>query len=239
LNKLAAICLIASLGCHDPSPNCFKKSGSIETQVINIEPFQSITLHENISIVLDNGPQKVTLSAGSNLISRINFSVINNRLTIQNDNVCNWTRDYGEITVTISHPSLEEIELLGYGSVSSLDTLSFGQLRIISLDSPSDIYLVVNGTKLSISSNNVSNFHLSGYLEELDVGFYYGDGILYAHDLNTRQINIDHRGTNSLHLHPGESLTGTMQGAGNTIIYYKPLERDVNILGTGKLIERY
>ena len=188
--------------------------------------------HPQVDTIIVTGGRDSGKSFGVSLIACEAASTYNHRIL------------YTRYTLKSAEDSIipdftEKIDLLGYGSVSSLDTLSFDHLSITSRDSPSDIILVVNGTKLSISSNNVSNFDLSGYLEELDVGFYYGDGILYAHDLNTRQINIDHRGTNSMHLHPGESLTGTMQGAGNTIIYYKPLERDVNIIGTGKLIERY
>ena len=239
MNKLFILCFIVLLGCSDPSPNCFKKSGAIVSQIVDVSEFRTVTVHDNVSIILENGTQQVTVSAGSNLISRVNVSVDDQRLTINDNNVCNWTRDYGKVTINIRHPNLEEVKLLGSGTLSSLDTLFVDNFSIISRDSPSDVYLTLKGNALSISTNNVSNFELSGYLENLKIGFFYGDGILNAQNLIVNRFDIDHRGTNAMHIHAVESLTGIIQGAGDAIIYYKPKEKDLNIIGPGKLIERY
>jgi len=234
-----AVCLILLIGCQEPSSICFKKSGQVESQIIDLESFRYVTIQDNISLILANGAPQVILTTGNNLVPRIDFSVLNDRLTIQNLNVCNWTRDYAEVTVTITHPNLEEIELLGYGSVKSADTLSVDQLRIISLDSPSDIFMLVKGNRLLISSNNVSNFELSGTLEEMHVGFYNGDGILFARKLQVNTIVVDHRGTNNMHIFPILSLEGSIQGAGNIILHNKPDKLDVKMTGSGKLITKY
>ena len=225
-------------GCSE-TPDCFQSRGATISTTIDVPSFNAITLYDDISLIITNGPQNVMATTGENLQSKLHFDVVDQTLSIRNFSSCNWARSYEKTTITISLPDFREIQLLGFGTLESEKLVSSTQLRIISLDSPSDVDISLNGGNLSISSNNVSNFKLTGTVENLDVGFYYGDGILFAQSLDANNITITHKGSNAMHLAPQTSLTGELSGQGNIHLHHNPSQLDVKVSGTGKLVTEY
>lgn len=219
--------------------DCIKKPGTIETQRIEAGSFDKIVLEDNIDLVISTGDTSVLIVSGKNLLPKISFVTANNILTITNVNKCNWTRQYTAATVYLTHPDLKEIQLLGYGNLTSEDTLSISKLRIISLESPSDVDLTLSGFKLYISSNNISNFHLNGMVSELSAGLYYGDGILDASNLRVENAYITHSGTNTMKINTRGLLEGSINNVGNLEIYSAPSEMKIEINGKGKIIKKY
>ncbi len=241
--KIQAIILTISillLSCDSETAfDCIKKTGTIETQIIDVGSFNKIVLEDNIDLVISTGDTSLIIVSGKNLLPKINFETSDNILTITNTNKCNWTRQYTAATVHLSHPDLKEILLLGYGNLSSEDTLIISSLRIITLDSPSDVDLTLSGFKLSISSNNISNFHLRGEVSNLSAGFYFGDGILNASELKTENAFVTHSGTNTMRIMTIGLLEGSVNNIGNLEIFTAPSEIKMEVNGKGQIIKKY
>ena len=219
--------------------DCIKKTGITATQIIDVGSFDKIVLEDNIDLVILPGDTSVFIVSGKNLLPKISFETSNNILTIANTNKCNWTRQYTAATVYLSHPDIKEILLLGYGNLSSEDTLIINSLRIIALESPSDVDLTLSGFKLSISSNNISNFRLNGKVTELNAGFYSGDGIFDARNLKTENAYITHSGTNTMRINTRGLLEGSVNNVGNLEIFTAPYEIKMEVNGKGRIIKKY
>lgn len=231
------IILLAFVGCNN-SPGCFISNGDIVSQTVDVPVFNEITINDNISLELSTGPQAVSITAGKNILNNIEFNVQDESLTISNLNKCNWARKYKDITVSISHPDLNSILLLGFGKVYSKDTLKYNELTLISRDSPSPIRLVLDLDKFFLSTNNVSNIELSGYVRNLQAGIYTADGIIDAKNLIVDEFEIMHRGFNTVSINPVKKLSGELLGPGILELYYEPVINELVVKG-GKLIQKY
>ncbi len=239
-NTIILFCCFLLSSCDSETAfDCIKKPGSTVTQFVETSMFDTVILKDNIDLVVSNGDTSVFVESGKNLLPKIRFETVNNILTISNDNTCNWSRKYTAATVYLSHPDLKEIQLLGYGNLTAIDTLIFNYLRIISLDSSSDVDLTLSGNKLYISSNNISNFNLDGEVWELNAGFYYGDGILEARNLLVDYAIITHTGTNTMRIKPLSRLEGTINNIGSIEIYAAPAEIEIKLNGSGRIIKKY
>ncbi len=235
----SCICMVM-LSCNDENAfDCIKKTGPVVTNAVAITDFDKISLHDNINLVLVSGNERMVLvEAGKNLISKISFNLTDNTLIIENQNTCNWVRDYKAINVYVTNPSLTEVHMHGYGSLISKDTLHTQTLSIIASESPSDINLVIDGASLNIVSNSLANFTIRGSLDYLNVGFYLNDGKFFGKNLRAKQVDIDHNGTNTIMVSPSDELLGTIGNSGNVEIYTDPPMIDMKYLGSGRLIRK-
>lgn len=220
------------------APDCLKTSGKIIENTIELDEFTSLQINNEFDVVLEQSPlQEVLLITGENLVSEINFDLADEKLTISDQNSCDWVRDYIFPKVIIRHPGLSEIRQNGGGSISSLDTLILNELLLISENSTGTFDLRLRCDKLVIVNNDLSNYHISGETNSLEVGFFSGDGRFEGSDLSTVNANVFHRGTNDIIVNVSEKLTGRILATGD-IIYVgnEPNSIDVSDENRGSLI---
>lgn len=233
-----AVLLVLVVSCNNPEFRCLKSLGELENAIVETADFNTIVLNDNIDLVLQSGPLMIAVEAGANLHPFIDFDVADSQLTISNSNTCNWIRKYKKPQVTITHPNLEKLELLGFGHVRSEGTFFIQKLRITALDSPSDVDLEIEGSELQISSNNVSNFKLKGRVGAAYIGHFYNDGIIDARALMLEHLFVDHRGMNSMHFSVQSHVEGTLSGNGNLFLYSDTDRVEVVTTGAGKVLFR-
>ena len=99
-----------------------------------------------------------------------------------------------------------------------------------------DFRLQLNSEQITIVNNNLSDYFLSGQVENLQIGFYNGDGRFDGEQLIAQHINVYHRGSNKMIVNPQQSLTGTLYSTGDLIAKNHPAEVEVEELYTGRLI---
>ncbi|NNF20289.1 MAG: DUF2807 domain-containing protein, partial [Flavobacteriaceae bacterium] len=63
-----------------------------------------------------------------------------------------------------------------------------------------------------------------------------GDSRVEARELVTSELKINHRGSNDILVFPVNTLSGTLRGTGNVLVYNRPDTVDMEQLFTGKLI---
>ena len=235
------------LGCNGENvPDCFQNAGSIVQEEFIVNSFDKITVFERIELIIKEGvDQKVIVETGEYLLNDIEVYVENGRLILKNDNGCNLTRDYGVTKVFVSVSNLTEIRNSSGLTVSSDGVLNFDNLLLKSDDfgledgvyhTDGDFDLEVNSESIVIVTNDLSNIFMSGSVENINIGFFSGDGRFEGRDLIAQNITIFHRGSNDMILNPQQSLTGEIRSTGDVISINQPPVIDVEEFYTGQLL---
>ncbi len=241
---ILSVILIAGCDTED-APGCFKKAGEIVKDEVSVDPFNEIIVYERVKLFIQKGPiQKVVIETGKNLQQDVNIEVIDNRLSIRNENSCNLVRDYELTKVYVTIPNLTWLQNSSGSAVESLNTLKFNDLWLRSVNQENDLSIHTDGDfildldveNLRITNDNVSNYFLTGKVENFNVFFAAGDSRLDAPDLLVQNYQIFHRGTNKMILFPVQSLKGELRSSGNVIAKNRPSIVDVEEYYTGRLI---
>jgi len=242
---LVLICIaFFVLACaKDHAPDCIQKGGSRIFVEYHLDAFDQILVNENIELTLQEGSNyHIKIEAGEHLISDVNFTINDGLLTLSDDNQCNWFRSYQPTKITVTAPNLYQIRSNTQYVVKSAGVLNFPHLKLVSENfnenqiSLGDFHLQVNNESLSIISNNLSQFFVSGTTETLFVGFYSGTTAFYGANLLARNVTVSHRSSHDIVVHPIESLRGELRGIGNLISHKTPPIVEVAQLYTGALI---
>lgn len=231
--------LCITTGCDsENAPDCLKTSGELTETSIEVAPFNAIEINTEFNVILKEGPeQQVTLTTGTNLVPQIVYEVVDGTFIIRNNNSCQWARSYNYPTLTIVHPNITRIRQGGSGLIRSEGVLNYPKLTLLSEEQTGDFQLELSCDQLSITSNDLSNFHITGYAEALRIFFASGDGRFEGAGFKVRSANIKHRGTNDIIVYVTEALTGQILSTGD-IIYVKtqPATLDVSDENLGELI---
>ena len=218
--------------------DCVKSSGATSIKPIDLQgqTFSTVVVNRGIALVVEQGPvYAVTVKAGHNLVDDIQVQISNNILTLKDGTSCNWTRDYGQTTIYITAPDLTHIHSKTELDITSAGVLSFPHLRLYAMDildgypgvGNGDFRLEVNCPNLTIENNDLSRYFIRGSVQNLWVNFYEWGGIFYGQELVANAIQVYHRGSNDLYVHPVESITGSIYNLGN--IYCSPRPPIVNV----------
>ncbi len=225
--------------------NCTQAAGDMVAIEIDVDFFNRVTVLERAGLVIKQGDtQKVVLKTGENLVNDIEITVEDDRLTILNDNGCNVVRDYGLTIVEITVPDLKEIRSSTGLDVVSDGVLAFDDLTLVSNDGPEEDFfrssgnfrLLLDVERLTINTNKLSNFYLSGAVENAFLNWDQGDGQLFGEDLVIQNAMIFHRGTNDWHLDVKQNISGTISGYGDVILKSQPASINVDETWRGRLI---
>ncbi|TRX54359.1 DUF2807 domain-containing protein [Fulvivirga sp. M361] len=233
--------LLVAAACNDlDAPDCLQAAGDTKTFLLETEEFSALEINNEFEVILQQGSeQKVQLNIGENLINDISANVEENTLIIADNNGCSWVRPLTFPKLLITTPSLIQVRQNGGGIIKSDGILGFNNLHLISEGKTGDFELSVNCDELTITNNNLSNYHITGTVNNLSVGFFAGDGRFEGADLQADFVNVFQRGTNDIIVFANKELTGSIISTGN-LIYTKtkPEVLNVSLEGKGKLIFR-
>ena len=234
------------LGCDtEDAPDCFKKAGAISSEVIEVAAFEEIIVYERVKLFIKQGPvQSVEIETGENLRKNVSVSVENNRLSIRDENSCNLVRDYGITKVRVTIPNLTWLQNSSGNAIESIGVLKLGELwlrsvnqeRDLSIHTDGDFILELDVENLRITNDNISNYFLSGKVENFNAFFAAGDARLEAGNLIVQHYDIFHRGTNKMIINPQQSLQGEIRSTGDVISKNRPPIVRVKEFYTGRLI---
>ncbi|ELR71840.1 hypothetical protein C900_02215 [Fulvivirga imtechensis AK7] len=234
-----ALLLLLAVGCDsENAPQCLKTSGKTTEVSLVVDYFNAIEINTEFNVILKEGPaQAVTLTAGANLIPEIVYEVVDGTFIIRNKNSCQWVRSYNYPLLTIIHPDITRIRQGGSGLISSEGALNYPKLTLLSEEQTGDFQLELHCDQLSVTSNELSNFHITGTADVLRIFFASGDGRFEGADFKVKNATIKHRGTNDIIVYVTETLTGEILSTGN-IVYVKtqPTTLDVSDENLGELI---
>ncbi|MBT8324181.1 MAG: DUF2807 domain-containing protein [Winogradskyella sp.] len=245
--QIVTILFLCLFSCNKEDVfDCIQTAGPIIETELAVSQFSKILVNRDIELILQQGEQqRIVVETGENLINDIDVKVIEGQLILTDNNNCNLLRDYGLTKIIVTTPILTEIIASTQYDISSNGTLTFENLRLISEDyTYPDTYAVgnfifdVDAQSVSIYSNNISFFYLSGNVNDLFVGFYAGAGRFEGEELVAQNVRVYHRGSNDMVVNPQVALTGDLLGTGDLISVNQPTVVDINQVYTGQLIFR-
>jgi hypothetical protein len=229
------------------SEDCFKGNGNRITQTFPLENFDKIKVYDGVGLVIKEGANyEVKVETSDNIIDNLDVKMEGSMLIVKDNSTCNIARDYGQTIVYVTAPNLEEIHSKTDQDIRSDGLLNYPFLRLFSMDlsdgaGTGDFYLVVNSNFISIESNNVSNFTISGNTIDMNVFFAWGNGKFNGSNLIVSStLSFFHRGSNDMVFFPINVLNGNIYSTGNVIIKNEPIENpNVNRFNSGNLILDY
>ena len=237
--NLVCLATLMSTACDDiDAPDCLQSAGEEKTFTLETEAFSALEVNDEFDVTLRQGSEQlVQLVIGENLISDISLEVKEGTLIIADQNGCNWVREFTFPKLIIATPDLVEIRQNGGGVIRSDGTLNFNKLHLISEGQTGDFELDVHCEELSVVNNDLSNYHISGITDRLDVFFASGDGRFEGADLIANFATIFQRGSNDIVIVAVKELNGRIISTGD-LFYTKviPEHIDVSLEGKGRLI---
>ncbi|MFD1160856.1 head GIN domain-containing protein [Hwangdonia seohaensis] len=237
--------LILIFSCDSENANdCFQKTGAIVKKEIVVDTFEKILVNRDIELIIKDGAtQKVSIETGENLMNDVTATVVDGRLTLTDNNSCNYVRDYGITKVYITSPSITEIRSSTQYDVRSDGVLSYPSLTVLSEDygapdtfTNGNFRLQIDNNAFTLVYNNLSNCFVSGKTNSLNITFAAGTSRFEGRELMAQNVTIWNRSSNDMIVNPQQSITGKISGTGNVIAVNKPATVAVEEQYKGRLI---
>lgn len=161
------------------APDCLTPNGDEISELRDLSEFRSIELTSDIDVKLFQGAtQKVEVIAGEYIIDKINTTITNGVLLIENLNRCNFVRGYKRtIRVNITLPYVSQITNDGVGDL--VFDPAFKQDSVLNLGAGSSGDIHVNGSfdMIYSSSHGNGDLYFEGTANQL---ILYTNGINYT-----------------------------------------------------------
>jgi hypothetical protein len=229
------------------TPDCFQNSGDLVRVTVDLPSFSTITVFENLNLVLKDGPdQLVEIETGEFLLNEVSAEVEGDRLIVRNENSCNFVREYGLTTIYVTSPNISQVRSSTGLLISSDGVLNYPNLSLVSesFNNPEtettdgSFDLELNCETVSIVVNGIAFFKLSGLADNFNVTIAAGDSRIEAENLITQDVGLNHRGSNNIFINPQQRVSGVIRGYGDVISSNRPPEVNVEELFNGRLIFR-
>ncbi|MDO6519135.1 head GIN domain-containing protein [Zobellia uliginosa] len=239
-------CIVVLVSCNgENASDCFQNTGDILREEVVVDNFTQITVYENVSLVVKQGPvQKVEIETGSVLRNEVTAEVVDGRLILRDTNDCNYFRDYGVTKIYVTAPDITEIRSSTGWPISSDGVLAYSRLNLLSESfadpeaqtTDGEFDLEVAGNDLNVVVNGIAYFKLKGTVDNLSLTIAAGDSRIEAADLVAQSVTLNHRGSNDMYVNPQESIKGVIRGVGDVFSSNRPTAVDVEELYKGRLI---
>ena len=214
--------------------DCIKRTGAIITETRAISGFDSIVVLDNMNVFISQDSVfEVKVEAGKNIVPLIATEVVNNTLTISNNNRCNWTRSYDKpFNVYIKMPAIHCVTSNGTGNIMGLNTITTGDLTVW-IKNSGNIDLTVNNSKIVSQIFGAGDLTMHGTTVNhySDIG---GTAFLNCKDLQTNYTWV-HTFTTGLCYVTTANLACRIDYIGDLYCYGNPVTIEKVLNSTGQL----
>jgi hypothetical protein len=243
MKQFTIILLLLFISCDKENSNdCLQTAGKIIQKEISVDTFDKILVNKKVELIISQGPQKVIIETGENLISDVLAEVIEGELILSNYNTCNFFRDYGLTKIHVTSPNITTLRNASEYQVSSKGILTFPSIFLKSVGEKrerlavGDWHLNIVNSKVRIWGNGIANFYITGKTDDLNISFSDGDTRFEGQNFEAQHISVRQVSSNDILINPIESLTGSIHSVGDVISFNKPPIIDVDVQSDGKLI---
>jgi len=215
--------------------DCLKSTGDMVKEKRSLGDFDRLEVRKNVIVTLfQDTISYVEIEAGSHLVDLIRSDVKDGVLKITNDNTCNWVRSYDVgVHAAVHLKKLSRIDHFGSEEINCGNTLRTDFIDIYENNS-ADIRLNLDaGEVYARQMIGGGDIYLSG---KARFNYVFGGsfGYIYAKDLNSDSVLVDHRGTGDVHVHPLSWMKVNIEDRGN--VYYSGSPQVESYLnGSGQL----
>lgn len=201
--------------------DCFKSTGLVVKERRDLASFDSLRIDRRLNVVLvEDSVNFIEVEAGEHLQEFIVTDVNNGKLTLRNDNKCNWTRSYKvPVNMELHYTNLHHIVMWGASNVSNEDTLKTNPLKVEFRDASGNMELTVDNLETSIIMHTgAGDMVMHGKTDALSV---YMASLAYGEytDLNARTVYVENKSAADCRVFAWESFAFRLRGDGN--IFYK------------------
>jgi hypothetical protein len=233
LHMLVTSCKKENMG------DCTKSSGKLTTEYRSIDTFDELELDDNINLLLVKDTlNHVTIEAGSNLMALIRTDIKGNKLSLKNDNRCNWVRDFNlPVNITLycsGWPAT--ITYRGSGNLVSKDTLEGNSFVLDIWAGTGTVDLKVDVTTITCASHTGSaDVFLSG---KTGVSYIWsaGTGYIRAGNLESGFTFIGSKSSADCNVKTSKEIQARIFGSGNVYYTGNPLKIAAEHYSTGRLL---
>jgi putative autotransporter adhesin-like protein len=157
---LSLLTIIMTIVFANPLLAQIKGNGEITKQLYDVEDFDAIVVSGARNVILSQGDEfKVEVETDSNIHDYIKLSVTNGKLSFGFNT--EKIKKYKELNFYITAPEYKSIKASGASDVSSNETITGDDLKII-CSGASDIDLIVDYNIISSDISGASDVNLSG-----------------------------------------------------------------------------
>lgn len=238
---LFIITFFSFTGCNKENGcDCFKGTGDITTEQRISEPFNSISLEDNINLYITrDSAYSLTVEAGEKLLPEITSEVKNGCLYLKNENKCNWVRSFkNEINVYLKCRKLYGILYdRASGDIFTADTLHTDSFRFDSHNGTGTINLILDAgtTKFNLHTGP-ADLNVKG---KAGVNYLYSiaNGRANLGEFITDITFMNSKSTNNCYVNVRALLDVEIGYIGDVYYTGNPNIVKQNITGKGKLIK--
>ncbi len=201
--------------------DCFKGTGIVKKDTRILGDFDSIYVDRRLNIVLvQDSVNFAVVEAGEHLLEMIDTEIKDGKLTLRNNNKCNWVRSYKiPVNIEVHTNNLHHIVMWGASNITNKDTLRFPKLVVEYRDASGNIDLMVDNQLTNIIQHTgAGDAVIHGKTEQLTVymsSLAFGD---YT-DLQAQNVYVENRSSADCRVSGNQTFTFRLRGDGN--IYYK------------------
>ena len=235
LISLLAIIAVTS-GCKKENRcDCIKSTGDIVNEIRALADFDKMEVRKNVAVTIyQDTVNYVEVEAGSHLIDLVKTEVENGILKITNENTCNWVRSYEtKVRAAVHVKHLIQLDHYGSQEIHSGNTL-VADVIDINENNSADIHIDIHGERIFARQMiGGGDIYLSG---QSRFSYNYGGsfGYIFAQELVSDSVQVDHRGTGAVHVNPVSWLGVYIQDRGN--VYYSGTPEVTSVIrGSGNL----
>jgi hypothetical protein len=181
----------------------------------------------------------VVIRGGKNVIENVTVSVKDGKLTLDDRNICNWTRDFSKkITVEVYCKTLHGLAINDACEAKSEGEITSDSI-VVNQKSTGKIQMQFDAGKLEVNHEGLGEVILTGYAA-IFVPVMFNAGKLDARGLTGDYTFSYHYGINELHVKPHKALFAFIGNTGGTFYYKEPVETPLQVTraGSGKIEKR-
>ena len=233
---IASFILLSLESCKkEEDRSCVKFVGAEQVKIIDLPFFNKLQLYERIKFELvQDSVNKVILKGGENLLNKIDVKISEDTLIINNNNKCNFLRNYSKIVIAEIHFK----ELIGLRYFGTELLTNKGVLNLpwfyLSLESSSgSVNLQLNSNVIYASSGNYGDYNLAG---KTNVAYIYNNSNGYCNTYNLLvkdSIKVSSKTMGIMKVNADNTfLNAEIKNGGN--IFYKGTPSSILLKKTGK-----
>lgn len=211
-----------------------KGNGNIVRESRSIKGFTGVEANGVFHVHLTQGSSfSVEVETDENIMPHVTTKVKGNTLVLKTEKSI---RKVNELTVFITLPELDHVEVSGAGEVVGESTFYTDHMRI-GLSGAGEIDLAVNSAELTADLSGASELNLSG---KADFATYELSGAsdVDAGDLMSENGLVDLSGSSHLEVHLTKSMHVQASGASSVVCHGNPAEKTIQKSGASSVSMR-
>jgi hypothetical protein len=219
--------------------DCIKRTGNIEIEKRVLSDFNALEVYNNVSVFLIQDTSNfVDIKAGKNLIEGVETSVINQQLTIKNNNKCNFTRSYkNEIQIYVHFKVLNELIYRGTGPITSLNPIINDIFTLNSWDGADSVKLNLEVPIVYTNIHTgVADVIVQGHCNQL-FAYAKSSGAFRMQNFICNNVYTNNLSSSDQYFFVQNKLEALVQYVGNTYYQGNPKQIIQTINNKGKLIK--